>query len=250
MKQSLLLLCLLLLTPVLRAQSSSDIHLKVYDQALERGDVNAAVIAVQYIIAEGKAEGNWEDTLARLYFSAGQYPLARKISEKLLRTDPKNVPMLTIAAFSNKALGQAKEAIPLFEVLYQESKYPGNLYELITLQFALKRYGEAAENIEALLKDPKAGEIKTTIQVGNNPPQEVALNAAALNIKGVIALEMGNKEDAERIFAEALEIMPDFVLAKQNMAVLQATKGKQEEETPAADAPESGKGKSKSKKRK
>ncbi len=247
MKQAILIFSFLTFAlPFVHAQSSAEIHRKVYKQSLERGDLNAATVAVQYLIADGSVEGNWEDTLARLYFSSGQYPLARNISEKLLKSDPSSVPMLTIAAYSNKSLGLTKEAIPFFESLYAKTGHAGSLYELISLQFTLKRYGEAADNIEILLKDPKASEAKTLIQVGNGPGQEVPLNVAALNIKGVIALELGNEEDAMRIFNEALELMPEFALAKQNLAVLKAKAEQDEskEESPA-DQPETRKGKKK-----
>jgi len=252
MKQLLFIFSLLALAiPVVHAQSSPDIHLKVYKQSLKRGDFNTAAVAVHYLMAEGSVEGNWEDTLARLYFTSGRYFLARNAAEELLKSDPGNVPMLTIAAYSSKNLGRAKEAIPLFETLYAKTGNAGNLYDLISLQFALKRYGEAADNIETLLRDSTASNIKTVLRLGEGPGQEVPLNVAGLNIKGVIALELGNKEEAEQIFAEALEIMPDFALAKQNMAVLQSTKNeREEEETPATDAPETGKEKGKNKKKK
>ncbi len=247
MKQAILIFSFLaFVLPLAHAQPGADIHRKVYEQSLERGDLTAAIVAVQYLIADGSVEGNWEDTLARLYFSSGQYRLARNISEKLLKSDPSSVPMLTIAAYSNKSLGLTKEAIPFFESLYAKTGHAGSLYELISLQFALKRYGEAADNIEILLKDPKAAESKTVIQMGKGPGQEVPLNVAALNIKGVIALELGNEEAAMRIFSEALALMPDFALAKQNLAVLrtQLEQGNSKDETPA-DPPEKRKNKKK-----
>jgi len=212
-----------------KAQSGSDLHEKVYRQALDRGDLNTAIVAVQYIIASDPSEAHWNDTLARLYFNAGQYFIAKNIAEDLLKADPKNQTMLAIAAYGNKNLGMSKEAIGYFEELFAESKNPGHLYELITLQFGLKRYGEAAENINNLLEMPDAVKMKTSVVLPDNNVQEVPLNAAALNIKGVIALEMGNYEAAEQFFKEALEVMPEFALAKQNLSVMQNREEMKEE---------------------
>ena len=165
------------------AQSGSELHQKVYRQALDRGDLKTAIVAVQYVIASNPSEGKWEDTLARLYFNSGQYFLAKNIAEDLLKSEPKNQTMLAIAAYGNKSLGMAKEAISYFEKLFAETKNAGHLYELITLQFGLKRYGEAAENINILLEMPDAEKIKTNVVLPDNSVQEVPLNAAALNIK-------------------------------------------------------------------
>ena len=50
-----------------------------------------------------------------------------------------------------------------------------------------------------------------------NGNQEVPMKAAALNVKGICAMELNQPDAAKDNFKKALEIDPDFALAKGNL---------------------------------
>ncbi|MCS7086074.1 MAG: tetratricopeptide repeat protein, partial [Bacteroidia bacterium] len=50
--------------------------------------------------------------------------------------------------------------------------------------------------------------------------QEVKFKAAALNVKGVLYKDKGDKASAKKFFEEALKIEPEFELAKNNLEEL------------------------------
>ena len=59
-----------------------------------------------------------------------------------------------------------------------------------------------------------------SIDMGNKQVQQVKLEAAIQNLKGYILLQEYPERKAEAIaaFNKAIEIQPDFVLAKNNLA--------------------------------
>lgn len=56
-------------TGVVKASS----HLKVYNLALNIGDVNTAITALNYYVAEQGSNNNYTDTLAILYMQQGSF---------------------------------------------------------------------------------------------------------------------------------------------------------------------------------
>lgn len=68
------------------------------------------------------------------------------------------------------------------------------------------------------------------IDMGQNQAQQVKLEAAVQNLKGYILLEEYPDKKAEAIaaFNKALEIQPDFLLAKNNLAYAQSKNKKEE----------------------
>jgi Flp pilus assembly protein TadD len=46
------------------------------------------------------------------------------------------------------------------------------------------------------------------------------MKAAALNIKGIVAMDLNQESNAKNFFNQALQLFPDFALAKGNLATL------------------------------
>ena len=91
------------------------------------------------------------------------------------------------------------------------------LYQVAVLQFEVKRYTECRANTDIIIKDPKANDLKLSFADKDKKQQEVPLNAAACNVRGMVEKMDGNKDEAKKYFQKSLDIMPDFFLAKQNM---------------------------------
>jgi len=90
------------------------------------------------------------------------------------------------------------------------------LYQIGYLQYSTERYNEAKNNLNILetkLKPEDA--ITLTKKDGTN--QQVKFIAAVKNLSGLIAIGEGNKEEAKKLFNEALAISPDFEAAKTSL---------------------------------
>ncbi len=69
---------------------------------------------------------------------------------------------------------------------------------------------------EMLIKNAKADE-KIGFPISQTETQEVGMKAAALNLKGMIYLDQGSKAEAKTAFEEAIQLEPNFSLAKENL---------------------------------
>lgn len=197
--------------------SALEMNKSIYKQALNYGDYNTAIYAVYQIMALDANAAGYRDTLAYLYFNKGSYVQALLVGNEIMADNENNAGILEVVALSEQNLGLVKDALSSYEKLNKLQPDIYNLYTIATLQFALKRYGECSATIDGLLQAEGNNQpIKITDNTGQS--QEVPLKAAALNMLGVMALEMQQTEVAVKSFQEALKVAPDFALAKGNLA--------------------------------
>jgi len=67
-----------------------------------------------------------------------------------------------------------------------------------------------------LVKNAKPEE-KIGFPVSQTETQEIGMKAAALNLKGMVYLDQGSKAEAKTAFEEAIQLEPNFNLAKENL---------------------------------
>ena len=200
-------------------------HKTVYNMALKTGETNVALISLYYIVAEEGSKSAYKDSMAILYFNMGSYTQCEIVAAEIVKDNADTVakggklPVLEVLALSQSALGKTKEAIASFEKLLPLTNEMFHAYRLAELQFLYKRYGESVESIKKAenLKNSLSSPI--TIDMGNNQAQQVQLEAAVMNLKGFIWMELYPNELDKAIgyFSKALEIQPNFVLAKNNL---------------------------------
>lgn len=208
-------------------QSNAD-GLRMYDamfhNALRFGDIAVATNAVYGILSLKPDSTALMDTLAALYFQRAAWPQVVLVSTHILSMNPANEGALELRAIANQSLGRAKESLEDYEGLYRKTQNPYHLYEIATLQFAMKRFGECESSAQRLVTDQEVKEKTIGITMQTGEAQEVPLRAAALNLIGVINMEQGKKDTAKTAFEAALKVFPEFVLAKNNLDALEGLK--------------------------
>jgi predicted Zn-dependent protease len=156
------------------------------------------------------------EALASLYFDANQYTSAALIALDLIELNGKNIGALEVAAYSLEQLGALDRALPQFESLYLLTGDNFSLYKSAFIQYNLKRYEEALNSVNMLVKNAKADE-KIGFPKSQTETQEVSMKAAALNLKGLIYLDQNSKAEAKTAFNEAISLDPAFIQAKENL---------------------------------
>jgi tetratricopeptide (TPR) repeat protein len=177
------------------------------------------------------------DSLAYVYFAGERYPQAYLVGESILAKDPSRKDILEMVAVSKQSLGMLKESLADYEKLYAADKSVYFLYQIATLQYQLKRYGECVASLDQIIANPDAAKQNVNIQTQGGS-QSVVMKAAALNVKGICALELNQNQAALDNFNKALEIAPDFALANGNkeMAIKYA-KAEKAETKPTSTTP-------------
>lgn len=195
-------------------------HQQVYRMALEYADYSAAILALYYWIAEEPDNLALKDSLATLYFSTGANTQAVLIGQEILRQQPDNRKNLEMVAIAYNRMGLLKQSLENYEPLYRLTQNPRHLYQISVLEYKLQRLGECELHARELAAHPRAAEEMVGITTGENQTEQVKLNAAALNILGVLAKEKGRKEDARTLFQQAAEADPQYSLPKSNLREL------------------------------
>lgn len=190
---------------------------KIFRESLKYGDLTVAKQALFEMIALKPENKSLKDSLAYIYINLGSLQQAILLSREILETSPENQGILEVKAIAEQNLGLSKEALTSYESLYQKSKNVYHLYQIATLQYDLKRMAECNTSIDAILGSPEVDKKELNIGTGaRGQQQRVVLKAAALNMKGVLAMDLNENTIAKICFDEALKLTPDFVLAKNN----------------------------------
>ena len=141
------------------------------------------------------------------------------VGEGIVKADPKRNDMLEVVAVSKQNLGLIKESLADYEKLYAAEKSVFYLYQMATLQYQLKRYGECVASLDQIIGNAESEKQKVNIRVQQGS-QEVPMRAAAYNVKGICAMELNQEEAAKQNFNKAVELFPDFALAKGNLEAM------------------------------
>ncbi|MGL1889010.1 MAG: hypothetical protein OCD76_21025 [Reichenbachiella sp.] len=157
------------------------------------------------------------DSLALSYYSGRMYTSSALVSQENLKIDPDNQVALEIAAISFQNLSILDRSLEYYEKLYLKNNNTNTLYQMAFLQYQLKKYQEATATIEILLLRTDVDEIMMSFNKIDNTAQEVSMRAALLNLKGIVAIDQGFKEEAKIYFLEAIKSSPGFELAQLNL---------------------------------
>ncbi|WP_346759411.1 hypothetical protein [Agaribacillus aureus] len=192
----------------------------VYLQAKKYNDIGVAKNALYKLIVLDPNDASLLDSLVLMYFDYNQHAPSLLVSMDILKRDPGNLVALEISATSYENLQLYDKALTAYESLYLRNNNLYTMYKISFLQFNLKRYSESKTSADIILKNEKAEEFKIVFNPDRNTSEEVTMKAAVLNLKGLIAKQEGNKEEARKLFTEAVADGNPFTFAQQNLASL------------------------------
>jgi tetratricopeptide (TPR) repeat protein len=233
MKKLTTLIILLSITSVFAQKKVSkqqepkvDLNLVIYKNALKYNDFQTAVYAAQTIVATEGENSTFKDSLAILYYNTNNAVSCHLMCKELLVKKPADQTLLELNAVCLTKIGSALDAIGAYEALFAVSKNRYHGYKLAQLQFEIKRLAEAMVTINNCLT--KTEELKATIAFNKSKEetQDVPLNAAIQNLKGLVSYELKDSPSAIKCFDEALKIFPEFETAKANKTSIEALEKK------------------------
>lgn len=195
-------------------------YARTYQAAMRYNDYSVAKQALYNILVEYPNNDSILYSLSLLYYQSQQNASAALTANDVLALNPDNVGAMEIAANALERLGAKDRALEKYEDLYLKTDDYNALYKMAFLQYDLKKYGEAMANVDILLGKKETEELTATFSGGGNEQEEFPIKAALYNLKGLIYKGQDNKNEAKANFEKALEIAPEFELAKNNMEEL------------------------------
>lgn len=191
-----------------------------YRMAIQYNDFAEAKSALYNLVLLEPQNDSIRYNLAYIYFDAGQYPSTILACKDILALNPNHLGALELSGVSFENLGLKEKALPNYEKLYMLSSNLNSLYKMAFLQYDLKKYAECSVNIDILLEHAEVETASVVFSDENNASKEYPMKVAILNLKGLVNKEVGNRDLAKKSFEAALEISPDFILAKSNLEKL------------------------------
>jgi tetratricopeptide (TPR) repeat protein len=188
-----------------------------YATALQWNDYEVAKDALYDLIIENPGNDSLIFDLAVYYYQNQKSASAVLVSNELLARNPKNTGALEIASAGYEALGVPDKALQNYESLYLLTNNVSTLYKMAFLQYRVKRYKESATSADIILANKDIDTMKATYNDASGKSKEYPIKVAVINLKGMLALDQGDKLGAKKLFEQALTIAPDFVLAKENL---------------------------------
>jgi len=188
-----------------------------YVFGMKYNDREVAKNALYSMIAMDPNDDSLKMVLCYYYFDQNQFASSLFVSADLLTRFPDNADALRINAMSYENMGVRDKAIDAYESLYLKTNDIGVLYQASLLQFELSRYAECDTNLDIIIKNPQSKTMKLSFNKDENEQQEVTLEAACYNMKGMLAKQQGNMDEAKKQLEKALELDPEFTLASQNL---------------------------------
>ncbi|MFM9836657.1 MAG: tetratricopeptide repeat protein [Cyclobacteriaceae bacterium] len=189
-----------------------------YATALQWNDYEVAKDALYDLIIENPGNDSLIFDLAVYYYQNQKSASAVLVSNELLARNPKNVGALEIAASGYETLGVPDKALQNYESLYLLTNNVSTLYKMAFLQYRVKRYKESATSADIIMANKDIDTMKATYNDAAGKGKEYPIKVAVINLKGMLALDQGDKVGAKKFFEQALAISPDFALAKENLA--------------------------------
>ncbi len=188
-----------------------------YQLAVRYNDYDVAKVKLYDLLLRNPTNIRYAELLASLYFELNQSTSAALVALDIIEGgNGNNTTALEIAAYSLEQVGALDRALPHFESLYLLTGDNFSLYKSAFIQYSLKRFPEALNSVNMLVKNAKPEE-KIGFPKSATETQQVDMKAAALNLKGMIYLEQGSKAEAKTAFDEAIALEPTFELAKENL---------------------------------
>ena len=188
-----------------------------YQLAIRYNDFDVAKVKLYDLLLRNPTNIRYAELLASLYFELSQSTSAALVALDIIEGgNGNNTTALEIAAYSLEQVGALDRALPHFESLYLLTGDNFSLYKSGFIQYSLKRFPEALNSANMLVKNAKPEE-KIGFPKSATETQQVDMKAAALNLKGMIYLEQGSKAEAKIAFTEAIALEPAFEVAKENL---------------------------------
>ncbi|MGH1437240.1 MAG: hypothetical protein ACRBG0_22560 [Lewinella sp.] len=226
--KNILLQTILLLTLFSTAcaqQPNAEVYQKMYESATNYGDWSTATVALHGLLAlDGEQElGSWKDSLAYVYLNMNGYGASEKLCSEILADQPDNVGIREVRAVSRRNLGLVKGAMADYETLLLETSNPFCAYYLAELQMGQDSLAQALKTLQIAERLDVKETDWVQLPVTKTQYQAVPLRAAVYHIKGLVLQNLNtaeNKEHALAAYDKAIELFPDFYLAKNNRQVL------------------------------
>lgn len=193
--------------------------LALFDKSQKYNDAVLSKHALYEILILNPNDSSALRSLSELYYNSSQFTSSALVGMDFLQRYPNNMVALEVIALSYENLRLYDKAIEYYQKMWLKNDDSNILYQIAYLQYSLQRYDESKANL-AIIDTKVKDEDKIALSKSDGTVQEVSFKAAVLNLKGLIAVEQGENDQAKIFFGSAIKLNPDFETAKKSLEAL------------------------------
>ena len=210
----------------LQAQESKNLldhYTNYYKQMQSQGDIQGVINALTHLNIIDPNEKR-KDTLAVLYMNEGRFIQAlNTIGVESLDSDSDMA--VEVKAISLQSLNEIERALPHYEELFKRKPNPYIAYELADIKIQLNDFLGALKHITFGIANSNDDIFRNYFDTQTQ--YQVPMKAAFIYLKGLLTFKENKKENIDKAIAlmdEAIELAPNFNLAKISIDALNAQK--------------------------
>ena len=210
----------------LTAQTNQDLlshYKKYYKQMQSQADIQGVINALTHLNILEPSQAR-KDTLATLYMNEGRHVEALN-TIGIEKNESDSDLAVQVKAFSLKAINDIDQSMVHYEELFKRKPNPFIAYELAEMKIRTGDLIGATRNITFGIANSDGEIVRNYYET--QQPYSVPMRAAFTYLKGLVKINEDREKNIDAaisIMNEALEIAPNFNLAKISIDALNAQK--------------------------
>ena len=117
-------------------------------------------------------------------------------------------------------VGKADELFTLANNLYNKTGKAEYVYKIASVQLVTGEFTAANKTISSMMEKYKNTKDSVDIFIDQGQSQRVPIIAACWNMKGYLYIQTQKYQQAGEAYQKAIQIFPDFVMARRNLQQL------------------------------
>ena len=221
MKSILTTISAVVLLSACNQKSATDVKsLEVlYKKSYDLKDISTAITSVQLILLQDSTHA-LRDSLPAMYLSVQNIDACLTTTEDALKRKPNDEELLKYKMLCLEQLGKGEELLTLSNDLYNKTKKSEYLYKSVSVQLAMGNFEVASKNIDDMMEKYKNSTDSVDMIIGEGQNQRVPILAACWNMRGYVYIQTQKYQQAAEAYQRAIQIFPDFVMARRNLQQL------------------------------
>jgi tetratricopeptide (TPR) repeat protein len=193
---------------------------KLYENSMKLKDVHTGIYAIQMILLTDSTN-NLRDSLPEMYGAINNINACMETNEASLKRHPNEEKYKNIKVLCLQQLGDVNGQFVLLEDLYQTTKKPQYIANIVSLQLNAGQVKEANKTIEFIINEYRNNKTDSLdIFLDEVNKERVPVLAAAYNMKGYVYMQQRNIPAAKEAYYKAMEIYPDFQMPQRNLEMI------------------------------
>lgn len=191
----------------------------LYKKSIVLKDVPTAITAVQLILLQDSTN-NLRDSLPGMYLAVQNIDACLATTEESLKRTPDNEELLKYKLLCLEQTGEADKMFELSENLYKKTGKAEYIYKVASVQLVTGKFDEASKTIDEMMTKYKDSKDSVDIFIDQAQSQRVPVVAACWNMRGYMQIQTQKYQQAAESYQKAIQIFPDFVMARRNLQQL------------------------------